>query len=634
LKQYFENIDRKIVFNSLIYGITEFKVGICNPMSIIWVEPPKYMVEKSMSAKRVLRSSSILAFSIVVLMMSSGLAVAQLGRSGAPLDKAPGEDIDYTREVIEVEQDLENGEISLKLGGARMFVHYGDGRIGMTTVQTKYIGIADIYDDKRGFSERVGIPTHSIFHQRLIGAGEYVDENGNGLFDVHGPNVVGTIEELQDSHVSHENLLKWVDYRDVSWTLSQWRQSINGNEVDINFVLSAENITYQSSEGAVDGMTVGRIAYLFHVTTVEQEIRVQAAPHYEVFVRGDAVPGDQIDSTELVATTNVTGHVLNTTWKYDQVVRGWDIATDVDGVQRNDTRLVVLTDLAYGVHMSDAVGEWMKEQFGGKISPRAIAGHGTREMVSDQVDEADTQPPTGHDIEGNPLECGLDYVDEETEGRATVVPTDNTSDEDEKTDDEKRRDAVYERMKQYRDTDCMQRGEEMEMTSESRPQAIRAGAIHFDDNGANLGRVRWVSNATVDGVETEVLFQIHGARPVTHSDVNGAEGLWSGMRLVGGYNFVIGETVYHDPEFSTDVITIDTQSFNDPIIFGNGNFGKLVSQLFRLLPLALGVVVLTAVMVGVVSSKNRREQAPVPSQQQYVPAGAWASDDDWSKYQP
>ena len=613
-------------------------------MSIIWVEPPKYMVEKSMSAKRVLRSSSILAFSIVVLMISSGLAVAQLGRSGAPLDNAPGEDIDYTREEIVVEQDLENGKISLKLGEARMFVHYGDGRIGMTTVQTKYMGIADIYDGKRGFSERVGIPTHSIFHQRLIGAGEYVDENSNGLFDVNGPNVVGTIEELQDSHVSHENLLKWVDYKDISWTLSHWRQSVSGNEVDINFVLSAENITYQSSDGAVDGMTVGRIAYKFHVTTVQQEIRIQAAPHYKVFARGDAAPGDQIDSTELVATTNVTGHVLNTTWKYDQVVRGWDIATDVDGVQRNDTRLVILTDLSYGVHMSDAVGEWMKEQFGGKISPRAIAGHGAREMISDPANPMvgdgqgppTTSAPADHDIEGHPLECGLDYVDleDDAEGRATGAPTDNSSDEDEKTDDEKRRDAVYERMKEYRDTDCMQRGEEMEMTSESRPQAIRAGAIHFDDNGANLGRVRWVSNATVDGVETEVLFQIHGARPVTHSDVNGAEGLWSGMRLVGGYNFVIGESVYHDPEFSTDVITIDTQSFNDPIIFGTGNVGKLVSQLFRLLPLALGIVVLTAVMVGVASSKSRREQAPVPSQQQYVPAGAWASDDDWSKYQP
>jgi hypothetical protein len=615
-------------------------------MSIICVEPPKYMVEKSMSAKRVLRSSSILAFSIVVLMMSSGLAVAQAGRSGAPLDKALGEDIDYTREQIVVEQDLENGKISLKLGEARMFVYYGGGQIGMTTVQTKYMGIADIYDGKRGFSERVGIPTHSVFHQRLIGAGEYVDENGNGLFDVNGPNVAGTIEELRDTKVSHENLLKWVDYKDVSWTLSHWRQSVSGNEVDINFVLSAENITYQSSDGAVDGMTVGRIAYLFHVTTVEQEIRVQAAPHYKVFARGDAVPGDQIDSTELVATTNVTGHVLNTTWKYDQVVRGWDIATDIDGVQRNDTRLVVLTDLAYGVHMSDAVGEWMKEQFGGPISPRAIAGHASREMVSGLVDpmlgEGQGPPPppphlSGHDIEGNPLECGLEYTastadeDGETEGRATGEPTDDN----EKTDDEKRQDAVHEKMKQYRDTACVQRGEVMDMTSESRPQAIRAGAIHFDDNGANLGRVRWVSNATVDGVETEVLFQIHGARPVTHSDVNGDDGRrWSGMRLVGGYNFVIGETVYHDPEFSTDVITIDTQSFNDPIFYGNGNFGKLVSQLFQILPTVLGIVVLVAVMAGVATSKSRREQAPVPSQQQYVPAGAWASDDDWSKYQP
>ncbi len=601
-----------------------------------------------MGAKRALRNSTILAISIVALMMSSGFAVAQVGRPGAPLDNTPGEDIDYTREEIVVEQDLENGTISLKLGEAHMFVHYGDGRIGMTTVQTKYMGIADIYDGKRGFSERVGIPTHSIFHQRLIGAGEYVDENGNGLFDVNGPNVVGTLEELEDTHVSHEELLKWVDYNDVSWTLSHWSQSVHENEVDINFVLSAENIDYQSNEGVVDGMTVGRISYIFHVTTVEQEIHVQAAPHYEVLVRGDAVSGDQIDRTELVATTNVTGHVLNTTWKYDQVVEGWDIATDSDHSERNDTRLVVLTDLAYGVHMSDAVGEWMKEQFGGLISPRAIAGHGPRDMVSghdspmlDDGQAPPPPPPPGHDVEGNPLECGLAYVNSDsdeleggTEGRATEEPTDDNSDEDTKSDDEKRRDAVHEKMKKYHDTACMQRGDVMDMTSESRPQAIRAGAIHFDDNGANLGRIRWVSNATVDGVETEVLFQVHGARPVTHSDVNGREGLWSGMRIVGGYNFVIGESVYHDPEFSTDVITIDTQSFNNPIFYGNGNVGKLVSQLLRILPLALGIVVLTAVMVGVVSSKSRREQAPVPSEQQYVPAGAWASDDDWSQYQP
>ena len=180
----------------------------------------------------------------------------------------------------------------------------------------------------------------------------------------------------------------------------------------------------------------------------------------------------------------------------------------------------------------------------------------------------------------------------------------------------------------------MQQGEIMPRSSEAKAQAIRSGGVHFDDNGANLGRVRWVSNATVDGVETEVLFQVHGARPVVPSDIDDKEGLWAGVRLVGGYNYVIGESVYHDPEFSTDVITIDTQSFGNPFVYGNGNVAKLVSLFFGKLPMVLGVVVLLVVLVGVASSKSRREQAPVPSQQQYVPAGAWTSDDDWSQYQP
>ncbi len=227
-------------------------------------------------------------------------------------------------------------------------------------------------------------------------------------------------------------------------------------------------------------------------------------------------------------------------------------------------------------------------------------------------------------------------------------------------------------MKEYQDTACKQRGEEIQMSDETRPEAIRAGAIHFEDNGANLGRIRWVSNATVDGVETEVLFQLHGARPVLPKDVrqdpredpmidcnenekedavdisvgtsddyneNGIPDecedgvIWSGVRIVGGYNYVLGSSVYHDPEFSSDVLTIETQSFGDPIVYGNGNFAKLISNLVQMIPMALGVVILAAVTIGVASSRSRREQAPIPSQQQYVPAGAWASDDDWSQYQ-
>jgi hypothetical protein len=183
------------------------------------------------------------------------------------------------------------------------------------------------------------------------------------------------------------------------------------------------------------------------------------------------------------------------------------------------------------------------------------------------------------------------------------------------------------------DTDCKQGGEELPVDDQSHPQAIRAGGIHFNDNSANLGRIRWVSNATVDGLETEVLFQLHGARPVLASDIKQNEGLWVGVRMVGGYNYVLGTSVYHDPEYSADILTIDTQSFDDPFVYSNVNFAKLMANLIQMMPMALGIVVLTTVAIAVASTRSRREQAPIPSQQQYVPAGAWASDDDWSQYQ-
>ncbi len=610
-----------------------------------------------------LRRGVILALSIVVLMMSSSLAVAQ----DVSITE-PSQEIDYTRELIEVDKNIEEGKISLKLGEAEMYVSYGNGRIILASIQTKYMGIADIYDDdNHGFKSRVGIPTKTVFVQSLIGAGEYVDTNENGLFDVTGPKVAGTIEELEDEHVSHEELLKWVDYNDISWSLSEWSQTANDNEVNINFVITSSNITYNNISQTLDGQVIESISYIFHVTTVEEEIHVEAVPHYEVFARQDAAFGDRIDSSELITKTNVTGHVLNSTWKYDQVIDGWDIATDSDGNTRNDTRLVVLTEMSYGVSMHSMVGEWMKEEFGGLLSPKAIAGNAPHRLLPPQGVAPPPMPE--HDMSGHPLDCGLAYFGP-TPAPANGRSSDNSDNGVSESQENKH--GVHDRMKEYQDTACKQRGEEIQMSDETRPEAIRAGAIHFEDNGANLGRIRWVSNATVDGVETEVLFQLHGARPVLPKDVrqdpredpmidcnenekedavdissgtsddyneNGIPDecedgvIWSGVRIVGGYNYVLGSSVYHDPEFSSDVLTIETQSFGDPIVYGNGNFAKLISNLVQMIPMALGVVILAAVTIGVASSRSRREQAPIPSQQQYVPAGAWASDDDWSQYQ-
>ncbi|MBO57756.1 MAG: hypothetical protein CMA77_02030 [Euryarchaeota archaeon] len=611
----------------------------------------------SMNRNGGMRRATILALSITILIISSGLSVAQ--NSG--IDSAPGEDIDYTRELIEIEQDIEIGEIRLKLGESSMVVNYGDGQISFKTTQTKYMGIADLYDDRRGFDQRVGIPVETIFWQRLIGVGEYVDSNENGLFDVEGPKAAGTFEELQDDAIDHEDMLKWIDFNDVEWSLSEWQNHQNGNEVSIQFVISASNIEYGSNVISESDEMVSSIDYIFHVTTLEEEIYVEAVPHYRVTVDENGSPGERIDDSQEVAKTNVTGHVLNSTWKYDQVIDGWDIATDSDGNERNDTRLVVLTEMAYGVSIHSMVGEWMLEEFGGLLPPKAITGNAPSKLQQPHGVSSDDS----HDLAGHPLDCGLAYVSSSstlTAGRSSDDSDNGVSDSQEK------KHSVHERMKEYRDTACKQRGEVIQMSDESRPEAIRAGAIHFRDNGANLGRIRWVSNATVDGVETEVLFQLNGARPVLTKDVrqdpiidcneNGREDaadissgtsddfnangipdecedvvIWSGVRMVGGYNYVLGESIYHDPEYSADILTIDPQSFSNPLVYSDGNFAILLSKLLEVTPITLGIGVLALVGIGVASSRSRREQAPVPSQKQYVPAGAWASDDDWSQYQ-
>ena len=99
--------------------------------------------------------------------------------------------------------------------------------------------------------------------------------------------------------------------------------------------------------------------------------------------------------------------------------------------------------------------------------------------------------------------------------------------------------------------------------------------------------------------------------------------------MVGGYNYVLGNSAYHDPEFSSDIMTMDTQSFGEPVILG-GSLVQMLSGLVRMLPLLIGVVVVGAIAVGV--ARSRRDTAPLPQQRQYAPAGAWTSGDDWDQY--
>jgi hypothetical protein len=231
-----------------------------------------------------------------------------------------------------------------------------------------------------------------------------------------------------------------------------------------------------------------------------------------------------------------------------------------------------------------------------------------------------------HDQQGNPLRCGLAYV--------SGGGNDGTSDTPVTVKEEK----LKQRIREYTETACRQRGDVIDDAAESdeaRPEAIRSGSLHFEDNGARLGRIRWVSNATVDGLETEVLFQMHGARPVLSADIDDDnDDLWAGVRMVGGYNYVIGDSVFHDPEFGADVLTMHTSSFGEPQVWNvRGPLFQLLQALQAGLPMLLGAVLIAVVIVGVASTRNRRELAPLPPSAQYAPAGAWTTpSEDWEQY--
>ncbi len=563
---------------------------------------------------------------VALMLLSSASAVAQHARGAH--DTSENEEIDYTKRELVIVNDPVEGIIKLKLGESEMLVSYGDGRIELATIQTRYLGVADLYDESGHFDKRVGIPAETIVWQRLVGVLEYADSNNNGLFDIHGAKLVGTVKEIDDS-VTHEEVMKYIDYDDITWSLTGYQQVQSGHEIDIRFTIGAGDIPYQSDDGPIDSKTVARIAYKFHVSTVESEVQLEMVPHYRIRYNDRGVVGGEIDESRLSSHANVSGHVLNSVWKYDQIIQGWDVATDNVGVERNDTRLFVMTEMAHGVHLKGAVGEWMKEQYGGLMSPRAVAGDAPpnpppHQPPSDQHNE-DSAPEDkpDHDENGNPLRCGLAYVSSDGPGTGAQAP----EDEPPKNESEEK---IRERIHKYKETACRQRGDDVQHDGADAPEAIRAGAIHFADKGARFGTIRWVSNATIDnGIETEVLFQIAGMRPVLPVDIEGSDGLWAGIRIVGGYNYVLGERIYHDPEFSSEVVTVQTEAFGEASSTFNTQ-GLLRVLLGRALPVML-LMLVVAVVIGAVRSNANRD-APMPGEG-YTPSGGWQDPgSDWDQY--
>ena len=495
----------------------------------------------------------------------------------------PGAHIDYTKETLVIERDDQNKTVRLNIGEAHMAVLYFDGTIALFTEQTRYLGVADLHDESGKHQRRGGIPVKSILHQRLLGTIEYVDSNENGLLDLNTATAAASFTEVMNSRTDNEEIIKWLDYRDISWVMTDWNLEREDNNATIEFTLRAENVAYQGPQSGSE--VVEQVEYIFKVQTRGEEINVDAVPHYRIDYHGDAEE-PTIDDSTLLARSDVTGQVLNATWKYDQHISGWDLAGNQD-----NHRLFTLTSINMGTYFEERVSNWMAHEFKDTPQLKAKAGKAKHHRNSNDIAQ--------HDKQGNPLQCKVDYA------------------------------ANHDvNVKKFKDTKCREIDAQLIPDDENftKPEIIRAGALRFDDGDVNLGRIRWASNATVDGNETEVLFQIHGVKPGYSAGVPfHPDGRFIGVHLIGGYNIVAGEDSYHDPEFGTDMLTLSTQSFGEPIDESSSKNGMPL----RILGIssAILVVVVTVATVG-----NRRREAPVPGSE-YAAVGGWTqTDDDWEAY--
>lgn len=531
--------------------------------------------------------------SFVALLMISLMLISIPSSATAQSDDAITDDsIKYTNEEIKVKLDETVGELSLKLGDAKMRLSWGTaeepGEISLFTTQTHFMGVADLYDSRGRFDKRVGIPVNTAFYQKLDGIIEYDDLNNDGLFNVKSQGKAGTLDEITKANVSHESIMKYISYSNLTWTPSVLTEECNGNVCQFDFSLEATSISYQGNDVNAS-QSLDLIKYIFHITTTETAVEVEAMPHYRVETHKDRHKNLKIDYTKQIGSSNITADVLKNVWKYDQILEGWDASS-------NESRLMTVVEYGMGAYMKDSVAEWTMDQFQKMPGPKPFVGQAKKESA---IHTPPPPPKNVHDKFGHPLKCGGSYVEMGNNGQGN-----------------EQKDS-----KKFEKTHCSPEGEELMEEGVSNASVVRAGGLHFDNDGAKMASIRWVSNATVDGVEEEVLFQVHGIRPINKGDLQNSSlpnGHYKGVRMIGGYNHPVGENITHDPEYDIDVMTIDTAGFGEPIDLGNR---FLFRNLMQIAPIVMGAIVVGIAGTVLMVRRKAKKAALIPKAEDFPSMG-------------
>ncbi len=517
------------------------------------------------------------------------------------------ERIDYREQDIRVIREPDNkSRVSIKVGDDEFSVRWGDdslnGAVELVSIQRRYLGVADIYNVNGEFEGRIGIPVEKLFRTEFPGIIEYADQDSDGMFGVISNGKAGSLNEiLNDAAMTHEEVYKYVDLRNAEWSLRDWDNTsdTDSRNRSLSFTLVAENITYEAVRaGTMSDNTskLDAVEITFYGTTREEVIDIESMPHYRVEVERGADDEITVKESRKIASSDVTGHVLKTTWKYDMRIRGWDGVAINDTLDGNDSRLFSVTEVATATRIDERVAEWMRINFENAIDPEAVIGHAKRKISDDPVGATyDTEGWLNVCEEGKITEVGTsgervkmtpsEFLQREEQAKEVMKPENQVQAEDEEddankesksrsgdttgsiADDDKANksrkerllDAVdnrYDRVTGY----CADHGE-LKDDAVRRATAIRGGGLYFEDSGAEFARLRWVNNVTVreegEEMDFEVVYQIHGRRNVTQVDLpDNSTDRYRGVRLIGGFNYPVAEDIIHDPEVSSDTVYV------------------------------------------------------------------------------
>lgn len=335
------------------------------------------------------------AFALCVLAFS-GTAHAERGDSGLKIVVSQG-----------TSERFGGGDwVLISVGDTVFGVIYGNEEtprpITIFGEYKRYIGGAEIYDERGNYIKTTPIPVSTVFSQTLINAVEFTDLDSDGLYD---------FRRIDSPLLSGDAPVKFLSLAQ-SWELSGWKLQKDDKEASLDFSLSLAEIPYTwvvdpQTQLRIDGRMrserVEEITITFHIRVSIAPIRAENIPWYKVTVGG--LLGREFLASERVGYKSFDGTSINMSFKYDHLIQGWDF-------QDNKTYLAMGTVILAGNLVDVSLARLIHEE----MRLKAVEEDGAEERY--EVRETDAEPDKPVLIEKNKIQF---YDDWYRLGRLTWV---------------------------------------------------------------------------------------------------------------------------------------------------------------------------------------------------------------------